>query len=404
MNINFPVDAIEDTIFGDYERLYSGKNETCSAYRFGEALVALGAMFGRSISLVGHGAPIYPNWYVTLVGPSYFSKKSQSSQFNTARLLKKDNDILVLDSVGSSESLIRHLAEHSEEIGDIPPRCVILCDELRNLYLKSRQSATESIIPKLTELYGCPEDQKIKTGVEAYVEEPTLSIMGNMTPRWFNDTVSYSDVGGGFVNRFLFLMHEQQPWKYKTEYPSRREYEQWWESVDKVVNTYAGRKVRFRLDAEALEFGEQCYKQFNDELLKSDALVVDASARNFDHVHKLALLLAVFKNGDGDHEVSLESLSTAFAIGEYFLNVKRELFSTLTADKMTADEHRLLKALQELGGEATLNELGTKIGRQTMSAETRNRILQSLNMQETIALDTQGRATLVKLINTEEER
>ena len=123
------------------------------------------------------------------------------------------------------------------------------------------------------------------------------------------------------------------------------------------------------------------------QLLEKDDVIVDATARVNLHVIKIALILAYMNSND--NKIGLKEWTAARAVGEYLAKVNIRLFGDLSFDRYTAQEQRVLKALDRCGGTATKTELSNRIGRNKasgVSARDLQRIIEALASNEVIML------------------
>ena len=398
--IKFPIDAIEDIHpFWAYHKAFEGKNETCPSYRFAEMLVATGIMIGRSAHLEYEGRPTFPNWWVTLVGGSYFSKKSQSL-YNSEVLLRRDETVMIERSLSTPEGMVAMMHNYSDDNSIECPRLMLFIDELRSLYTKARMSSSESLIPKLNESYGCPPDLKVNTKNDsASVEKPEISIMGNLTPQWFDDSITMSDIAGGFVNRFVYFTHEQQEFIPIVQKPDQG----LWDLCNNTLKDLCGKvdyseSILWLFDTEVAEKFKEVYIDFNESLLKiEDDVVIEASARLLHHAMKLALTISVFENVAGDNMIHIKAFECAVKIMYYWKKVNVKLFTNMSHNVFTEQESLVLKNINDLGGECTKTELSTKIGRNRMDSKTLTSILHSLDENDVVFVEKKRGGKITRL-------
>ena len=393
-DIKFPVEALEGTIFGYYEKAYAGRNETCPAFRFAELAFALGSLAGRRISLKSDIRPIYPNMYLSLVGRSNFSHKGES--LHKIRQLIGDYETetyKVASFLPTAEGLLSILSEVEDT------RLVCLLDEFKALFSKAAQKTSESLIPRLNEAYDCPPKLDNHTKIDPLVAiRPNVNLIGCLTPKWFEDSATLSNIGGGFMNRFAFLMHEQMPLKSLSEVqPPRAEELGLVKSLIKAVSELNTFK-KFEFSDEVKEHETEWYHTTMSQLLEKDDVIVDATARVNLHVIKIALILAYMNNSESslDNKINLKEWTAARAVGDYLAKVNIRLFGDLSFDRYTAQEQRVLKALDRCGGTATKTELSNRIGRNKasgVSARDLAKIIEALAANEVImisSLETHG--------------
>lgn len=398
-DIPFPSDKLKGTIFGEYETAYAGRNETSPAFRFAELAFVLGALAGRKISLKSGARPIYPNMYFALVGRTNFARKSESLHKIRSLIREFESDTLELtNKISSSEGLIKTLSE----VDDMRLLCLI--DEFKAFFTKSQQKVTEGLIPFMNEAADCPPKLDSKTKENRLTAiRPNVNMIGCLTPQWFEDSVTLSNLGGGFINRIAFFLHEQQPLISLSEItpPEPIKFELTKQLIKDIaeLNTFR----QFVFSEEVRESEKIWYHKTMSELLEKDDIVVDATARVQQHVIKFALLLA-YMNNPSDDKIHLKEWECAREIGAYLTKVNLRLFSDLSFDKLSAQEKRVLKHLDELGGDATKSDLSNKIGRNKksgVSSRDLQRILEALTSNEIIMMHVpeSGRGVRIIRIN-----
>lgn len=386
-DIKFPVEALEGTIFGYYERAYAGRNETCPAFRFAELAFVFGCLAGRRISLKSGIRPIYPNMYVSLVGRSNFSHKGES--LHKIRQLISDYEmetLKVASFLPTAEGLIGMLSEVEDT------RLVCLLDEFKALFSKASQKTSESLIPRLNEAYDCPPKLDNHTKIDPLVAiRPNVNLIGCLTPKWFEDSATLSNIGGGFMNRFAFFMHEQMPLKSLSEVQPPRVEELG--IVKRLIKAVAELNTfkKYEFSDEVKEHETEWYHTTMSQLLEKDDVIVDATARVNLHVIKIALILAFMNDNEAniENKINLKEWTAARAVGEYLAKVNIRLFGELSFDRYTAQEQRVLKALDRCGGTATKTELSNRIGRNKasgVSARDLARIIEALAANEVIMI------------------
>lgn len=383
-DIKFPVEALKGTIFGYYEEAYAGRNETCPAFRFAELAFVLGALVGRHISLKSDIRPIYTNMYFSLVGRSNFSHKGESLHKIRQLLNGCETDTLKIASfLPTAEGLLGMLSEVEDT------RLICLLDEFKALFSKAAQKTSESLIPRLNEAYDCPPKLDNHTKIDPLVAiRPNVNMIGCLTPKWFEDSATLSNIGGGFMNRFAFFVHEQMPLKSLSEVqPPQVEQ---LELVKRMVRAAYELNIFHRLEFsdEVKEHETEWYHSTMSQLLEKDDVIVDATARVNLHVIKIALLLAWLHNNK-DNKIYIKEWTAARAVGDYLAKVNVRLFGELSFDRYTAQEQRVLKALDRCGGTATKTELSNRIGRNKasgVSARDLHRIIEALASNEVIRL------------------
>ena len=358
----FPVDvAFSQAPFDIYWDAYGDRTEVCPAYHFASALAQVGEALGKRFYLDGRVGRLYPNWYQCLIGPSTFAAKSKVAEDTTESIedifSRYEEDTLrhkQIMSFGTPEGLLEVFATHDKSGSSLEGyedeqgvRVFAWIDEIRGLFAKARQSASEGLIPELTKIYKCPKwlmggsvSSKYK-GIHPY-----LNILGCTTQEWFEQSVSVSDIEGGFVNRFVFYLHDQQDLKPLMDLPNPKTEQQWRELLRQLESEGIALERIFDLDEDCLEDYKDWYIETKSALIDNpSSLEVIAGARVIEHTLKLALVFSVFENKDGDNYIHKDAFDAAKSVAEYWASVTVSLFTNLTFDKTSKLERDIIRVL-----------------------------------------------------------
>lgn len=393
-DIPFPSAVLKNTLFGIYEKMYQGKNETCPAFRFAELSTVLGAVLGRKVGLAEGRETLYPNLYSCLVGKAGIARKS-TSVFAAAKMIERlDVDLLeTMYDLATVEGLL----DKFRDLEDLRMLCIV--DEFKWVFAKSKQRTSEGLFARLNTLFNSPEIETHTTkGDPITAIRPNFSFMTSITPAWFFENMTHSHVHGGVVSRFAFFLHEQQPFLSDSEV-QRPEYDDI-KAVDNYLETSANfeGKILLTYADDVREADKEMYHQRMQKISEVDEVIGTAIIRTDVYVKKFMILLSWAENSDAD-KIELPIFEAAHAIGEYLIKVNERLFGNLAVDKFTEQELRVLKHLDALGGSATKSELSRKIGSQHLSSRDLMRILEALVQNEKIGLFKEGNATKVIRIN-----
>ena len=274
-------------------------------------------------------------------------------------------------------------------------------NELRQLFIKASQKTTENIFPKLNEAFDgdTPMQVNTKTDVlEAIL--PSISLMGCLTLNWFQDSVTLSGISGGFINRIAFFLHEQMPLKSRSEIgaPETKEFFKVKKTLELIAELQTSTQYFYDDDCKKRET-EYYHEKMSEMVEANDDILTDARTRTLVHLEKIALMLAWTENAPQDNHIHLKDWERAREFAEYLEAVNLRLFKDVTFDTLTAQEQRVLKALEELGNTATKTELSNKIGRKLLSSRDLARIIDALVSNEVVAVFQDGKMTRVTRIS-----
>jgi hypothetical protein len=200
-------------VFADYRDLVANTTEAPDSYHFGVCALVLGATLGRRV-WVHYANRIYPNFDLCLLGSSGIYRKTTAWRRGQGLLNKlhvppsdpeDEMPFQTIPGIGSAEGLLDALNGERKVV-------VLAEDEFRSLLTKARQEALSNLIPKLTELFGCPDIATLQTrNKKVIASEPFLSIVTGTTQAWLEKSLVESAIHGGFANRFLYILGEPKP-------------------------------------------------------------------------------------------------------------------------------------------------------------------------------------------------
>ena len=373
--IAFPMEAF-DGYFYDYLMAYQGSNEVCPAYHFAGLLSVVGATLGRAVFLEGVH-PIYPIFYQTLIGKTTIARKSTALNLATRLLTRVDNGVVMIDNISSSEGLVDIFGTDGDDPIDTSDfeglRGLIYYDELKNLFIKGKQKVTESITTKLTQLYNGEDQLSNNTRQNRTVAKyPTAGLLGCSTYAWLESGISIDDIVGGFANRFVFYLHEQQELIPNVQPANQKKLESVQERIIATRKQWKGKHQKFVFDDAAQKAHDQVYFETNDRLInEQNDLVAAASQRTLDYAKKLALVFAVLDAQNTETKIRLDHWERAVLVKEYWEAVATDLFSRLAVSEEAQKERLFLEKLAELGNNTTTRELQRKISGQMSGADFR---------------------------------
>lgn len=380
IDIAFPMDAFHG-YFYDYLMAFEGKNEVCPAFHFAGLLSVVGATLGRSVWIQG-ARPTYPIFYQALIGNTTIARKSTALGFATELLRRVDSDVVMIDNVSSAEGLIDVFDTDSEhnhiDVSDFEGvRGFIHYDELKNLFLKAKQKATENITSKLTEMYNGVHSLSNNTRVNRTIAKyPTTSLLGCSTFAWLESGLSIDDITGGFANRFVFYLHEQQELIPNALEPDEHKLKSVQDRIIAVREKWQGKHQKFTFTEQAQYAHDKIYIETNKRLINEENdLVAAAKQRTLDYAKKLALVFAVLDEKNEDTTIGIEHWESAVLVKNYWEAVATDLFSRLVISDDAKNELLFLEKLAELGNNTTTRALQRKIGNMRMSSSDFKKIL-----------------------------
>ncbi len=310
-------------------------------------VIAVGLMLGRNVWMA-HGTtrPLFPNFYVLLVGRTGDSRKS-TVLWLTSELLRHIgmDEIEVLTGIVSTEGVFERLgkAERTRALG--------YADEFRSLLSVGKRQATQDLLPKLNSLYSCPAREEINRRQHATtIIDPFFSLITATAREYVDDLLTHLEVVGGTLNRFLIVSGPEQEPKPNVESPS---FEQWAtiaRQLRHIRDRYALNPCNLEWDREAKDLWAEFYVSWRNTRKSWDARRANLTARTFEHILKLALVYATLSE---EPRLSVRSLAIAISIGGWLEASALRVFKDVGVDAFTIAERKLLGRLGMRGKEYT---------------------------------------------------
>ena len=397
---------------------YGDRSEVCPGFHFASALAQIAMAVGKKFRIEGRVGKHHANWYQAIVGTSFISSKSKvledTTDFIDDTFFDVDDYAIEMfrqtDNFPSVEAAKAFFATHEFIDGQYQPlefyespngvRAFAHFDELRNLFIKSRMSGSEGLIPFLTEAYKCKKrfilDTRDKRN-RVRSDNSVLNIMGCTTLDWFEKSLDTSDIEGGFINRFVFYLHEQQPLHPSITPPDPNASKVWEDMLRGLAKSSLETERIFDLDDEAFESYEKWYIASKTAIIDNPTdLVSIAGARVIEHAPKLALVFSILDNGQDDNRIHMPAWKRAVKVAQYWQEVTATMFSTLAVDKFDKLEQTILQKLAELDNDTTRSTLRRKMSGRTNTADF-NRAIEALLISEIITITDSKPQRIVRI-------
>jgi hypothetical protein len=356
---------------GRYRDLVAPCTEAPEAFHLGSVIAAIGCLIGRKAWVVTPHKS-FPNFYCMLVGETGHTRKSTAYQF-ALTLLEDAGYVLEakvkrLNGLASVEGLAAAMRGSTSE-----EAIRILCveDEFRSLVTKSGQKAVSNIIPKVTELYNCPTAFEVNTKKDPIkVAEPFLCMLAATTRAWFEESLSSTDVSGGFLNRWLLF--EGGPGEL-LPFPRPIDHRAWEDLVQDIC-------IAIHQASGLFEFSEDAEKMY-DKFYRAarSAYLSEATSRMDFHAKKLGLLYAILA---GHQRIEQEDIESGISVAEYCAKVVEPLASGIDLSPQKRLEDRFLDLLRQ--GKIGAREAYRKLH---VSAGELSRAIDSLKHLQQITFD-----------------
>ena len=334
---NFP-EAAWTGLFRRWRDIAAPCTEAPVESLWGAFLVAAGLILGRNVWR-SSPRPLYPNFYLLLVGQTGDSRKSTVLWLAEELLQRVGGDVAIIKGIVSTEGLLEALAAKEET------RALGYADEFRSLLAVARRKGTQDILPRLQSLHSCPsQDTVTRKEKSTTAVKPFLSFITATPQAFVDDLLGELEITGGFLNRFLIITGEVQNPKPMVKPPS----EVAWDSVVRPLREIAKRVAENACHAEFNPEAEQLwiefYTQWRTKRKTCNPRTADLSARTFEHVLKMAVVYSVLA---GEQAVTPRSLATAIAIGEWLEGTTLALFGDTGLDRRTKAQNAILERLRK---------------------------------------------------------
>lgn len=254
----------------------------------------------------------------------------------------------------------------------------------------------------MTEVYDCPPSYRHKTVTRDYeAANPFLAILTASTPSWLLDDVQESDVGGGYLNRFLIVDGLPKPPIPFPDPPIPGD----WDEASRALADLSER-LKFApvddggelvsLAPDARDLWRDFYSEHQACSYESE-LLASMSVRIPDTAMKLALLYALLRGADA---IEARDLDPAVVFARWQRRAHTRTVADVGVGERAKLDRKVKEALKELGGDATRTELRRKIGGRVADAETFNRSIRALDESGEIHLGkTERGGQLIRLLD-----
>jgi len=333
----FP-EAAWSGIFGQWRDTVAPCTEAPLEYLWGAFLVAVGLMLGRTVYRRSP-RPLYPNFYLLLLGATGDSRKSTVLWLASELLKYIGEDVEILTGIVSTEGLFERLAKREDTRG------LGYVDELRSLLSVGRRKGTQDLLPKLNSLYSCPARETIDRREKVTtVVRPFFSIAAATAQEYVEDLFGNLEVVGGVLNRFLVISGPEQEPKPNVRPPS----EEAWEKLAAPL-----REIRDRFDSDPGErdFSSEAHELWNDFYVQWrmgrkqwSSRAANLTARTHEHIQKIALVYSALAN---ESEISARSLATAIAVGGWLEKTTLRLFGDVGMDRQSKAQKVIVERLKK---------------------------------------------------------
>ena len=268
---------------------YTMEQESPALYHISVCLSITAAILSRRVWIAPApegktAAPIYPNLYVVLVGPTSRLHKSSCCKKGKV-LLDEFSEVRLLHTDITAEQLVVYLSEI--------PVAYIYAPELA---VTLGNHAFQGKLPVyLTAYYdGDNPSYSTKTAGIYEIEPPSVNILGGSTKAWLRTGLSEEKGTSGYSARFLYVVMNYTERRSTGDYevPEAR-----LKMVD-ILHYVENLSGEIKATPEVWKWYEKWYNKFADELQKApDDFMLGYMGRKPVHIWKLAICFCALRMG-----------------------------------------------------------------------------------------------------------
>lgn len=281
----------------DYYKAYfryagAGVSEPPNVFHRWGATSIIGTLLGRQFYFPFGHSRIFPNQFVTLMGPPG-ARKSTAINI-AAKLLKGQGYTRFAADRVSKERFLMDMSQYEEQLGaddlealtlEEPAEVFVVAEEFTDFVGNNNME----FITMLTKLWDCPSEYKNPKihGASVVIHEPTVNILAGNTAQGFALAFPPEALGNGFLSRMIFI-HGETTGR-KITFPPK---------PDELLQSFLVehlKEVKAKVKGEAVvgpvtrALCDRIYNEFKDI---DDTRFKHYSTRRFTHLLKLGIIIA----------------------------------------------------------------------------------------------------------------
>ena len=357
--------------------------EAPAEYLWASCLIVVGLILGRRV-VVRNPRPLYPNFYVLLLGQTGDDRKSTALDYAGDAIFHAglDDEIQTMRGIQSAEAIYESLSRHegAKSLG--------YSDEFRSLMAVAKRKGTQDLIPRLGSLYYCPRKDNLNrrhSKESTEIVNPFFSLISATPLEYVHDLVGDLEVDGGFVNRFLPITGKVQSWKAIAPPPTVSQWQPFKQRILDIGAYYSAADCELAWDKDAAALWTEFYTAWKTSRQEWNTRDQKLTARIDEHVLKLAMLYSAIEK---KRVLTREAFVVAISIGKWLQSIALDAFSDLGQDRFAKCETKILEALR-LAKKRCMwrRDLQRRMSRYGFNGEIFNRAIKALEANEHIRCD-----------------
>jgi len=210
----FEVDIPEDDIIKLYFDYASPTIDSPDIYQEVCAIMLISTLLARRVYFVLGTHKVYTNIWAAIFAPSTTYRKSTSISIAKNIIRTWFKDYLIPEEF-SQEALMQYFTKNGS-------KGILIWSEFGAFLASCQKQYMSGIKEFLSDIYDCPDYKKRILKESTYtVEEPYINILTATTLDWFLRSIEASDIMGGFLARFIYIVATKKDKKKLIPFPER---------------------------------------------------------------------------------------------------------------------------------------------------------------------------------------
>jgi len=365
----------KDSFLNKYVEYASSITDSPLPFHQFVGIATWGAILGRSRYIQFGDSQIFPNFWIMILAPSSFFRKSTALAISSKSLFNTHPQ-LVYPTEFSHEKILEVIQDN--------PTGVFYYYEFKTLMGMLSREYMMGTKAFLTEIFDNPDtySRQTKTG-SVTIERPCVNIITATTADWFVNSIKSSDAEGGFLSRFIFVYSKN---KIRDDaFPPKADFNKRSMIYTMLGEMYEANKnveAEMELSPEAKNIYVRWYHKFVSKYSSVNPSYRTMLARLNIYCLKIAIVVETCNN-PASLVISAETMEESIQMSEYLFSSMVHLCeSELSFSKYESQEKKIIKLLNEYN-QTTRSEL-LKLSR--LSSWEFNNIIRTL--QEKDILET----------------